>query len=244
MADFWIKLEKNTPDKPEIFEMAEILSIDPDAVLGKLIRVWCWVDSNSADGHIKSVTPVLIDRLTMSQGFADAMTSVGWLEENSIPNFARHLGESAKKRAKDSERKRMSRTTSAECPKESVTESGLDKSRVDKNKKEGEKTPLKEKESKIPPCPHSEIINIYHKVLPELQSVNESLWKGSQREKDLSARWKQNEEFRKREFWEWLFTCIKNTPFDMGENDRNWRVDLGWLLKKENFIKRVEKFSS
>ena len=101
-----------------------------------------------------------------------------------------------------------------------------------------------QKESKIPPCPHGEIINIYHKVLPELQSVNESLWKGSQREKDLSARWKQNEEFRKREFWEWFFTCIKNTPFDMGENDRNWRVDLGWLLKKENFIKRVEKFSS
>ena len=101
-----------------------------------------------------------------------------------------------------------------------------------------------QKESKIPPCPHSEIINIYHKVLPELQSVNESLWKGSQREKDLSARWKQNEEFRKREFWEWFFTCIKNTPFDMGENDRQWKVDLGWLLKKENFIKRVEKFSS
>tara|TARA_R110002153_G_C13332612_1_gene498593 strand:+ start:16088 stop:16801 length:714 start_codon:yes stop_codon:yes gene_type:complete len=105
-------------------------------------------------------------------------------------------------------------------------------------------TQIKDKESKIPPCPHGEIIKLYHKVLPELQSVNESLWKGSQREKDLSARWKQNEEFRKREFWEWFFTCIKNTPFDMGENDRHWKVDLGWLLKKENFIKRVEKFSS
>jgi hypothetical protein len=134
MADFWIKLEKNTPDKPEIFEMAEILALDPDAVLGKLIRVWCWVDSNSSDGHIKSVTPVLIDRLTMSQGFADAMTEVGWLKENSIPNFNRHLGESAKKRAKDSERKRMSRVPSEDCPKKTVTESGLDKSRVDKSR--------------------------------------------------------------------------------------------------------------
>jgi DNA replication protein DnaT len=134
MADFWIKLEKNTPDKPEIFEMAEILAIDPDAVLGKLIRVWCWVDSNSSDGHIKSVTPVLIDRLTMSQGFADAMTRVGWLKENSIPNFNRHLGESAKKRAKDSERKRMSRVPSEDSHKKTVTESGLDKIRVDKSR--------------------------------------------------------------------------------------------------------------
>ena len=45
MADFWIKIEKSTPDKPEIFEMAEILGVDPDAILGKLIRVWAWMDS-------------------------------------------------------------------------------------------------------------------------------------------------------------------------------------------------------
>lgn len=236
MADFWIKLEKNTPDKPEIFEMAELLSIDPDAVLGKLIRVWCWVDSNSADGHIKSVTPVLIDRLTMSQGFADAMTSVGWLEENSIPNFARHLGESAKKRAKDSERKRLSRITSEECPKKSVTESGLDKSRVDKIKDSSQ-------ESKIPPCPHEKIIDLYHKLLPELQGVNKALWKGSKREKDLQARWRQNKEFRSGEFWNWYFSCIKSSNFHMGENDRGWKADIGWLIKKDNFIKLVEKYS-
>jgi len=237
MADFWIKLEKNTPDKPEIFEMAEILAIDPDAVLGKLIRVWCWVDSNSSDGHIKSVTPVLIDRLTMSQGFADAMTSVGWLEENSIPNFTRHLGESAKKRAKDSERKRMSRTTSDECPKKSVTESGLDKSRVDKIKNTCQ-------ESKIPLCPHEKIIDLYHKVLPELQGVNKALWKGSKREKDLSARWKQNEEFRKGEFWDWFFKNVRTSNHHMGGSEGGWKADLGWLIKKDNFVKLVEKFSS
>ena len=237
MADFWIKLEKNTPDKPEIFEMAEILSIDPDAVLGKLIRVWCWVDSNSSDGHIKSVTPVLIDRLTMSQGFADAMTSVGWLEENSIPNFARHLGESAKKRAKDSERKRVSRITSEECPKKSVTESGLDKSRVDKIKDTCQK-------SKISPCPHEKIIDMYHKLLPELQGVNKKLWKGSKRERDLSDRWKQNEEFRKGEFWDWFFKNVRTSSHHMGGSEGGWKADLGWLVKKENFIKMVERFSS
>ena len=158
MADFWIKLEKNTPDKPEIFEMAEILSIDPDAVLGKLIRVWCWIDSNSSDGHIKSVTPVLIDRLTMSLGFADAMTEVGWLKENSIPNFNRHLGESAKKRAKDSERKRMSRVPSDDCHKKNVTESGLDKSRLDKIKEDSVNNENKKKRKAFIP-PNEEQIN-------------------------------------------------------------------------------------
>lgn len=35
MASNWIKLEVITPDKPEIFRLAEILNIDPDAALGK-----------------------------------------------------------------------------------------------------------------------------------------------------------------------------------------------------------------
>jgi len=99
-------------------------------------------------------------------------------------------------------------------------------------------------ESKIPPCPHEKIIDLYHKTLPELQTVNKTLWKGSKREKDLTARWRQNEEFRKSEFWNWYFNSVKQSVFHMGENDRQWKADLGWLIKKDNFIKMVEKFSS
>jgi len=39
MAGDWIKLEHTTPDKPEVFAMADTLGIDPDAVTGKLCRV-------------------------------------------------------------------------------------------------------------------------------------------------------------------------------------------------------------
>ena len=144
MADFWIKVEKSTPDKPEIFEIANELDLCPDSVLGKLIRVWVWMDSNSESGHIKSVTAFLIDRVSGHKGFAEAMKKYGWLNDDYIPNFDRHMGESAKKRAKDSERKRKSRNVtdlSAERPQNVrkvsdnfVTESGLDKIRVDKSK--------------------------------------------------------------------------------------------------------------
>ena len=44
MAGDWLKFEKVTMDKPEVFEMAGILGIDPDAVVGKLLRVWSWFD--------------------------------------------------------------------------------------------------------------------------------------------------------------------------------------------------------
>ena len=141
MADFWIKIEKNTPDKIEVYQMAEILGISKDEVLGKLIRAWSWIDGNSSDGHIQSVTGSLLDDITKCDGFADAMKSVKWLSENNIPNFDRHLGESAKKRAKDTERKRKSRVVSNTCPQESVTESGLDKSRVDKSRVDSKNKP-------------------------------------------------------------------------------------------------------
>ncbi|WGL96473.1 DnaT-like ssDNA-binding domain-containing protein [Arsenophonus nasoniae] len=103
MASSWIKVEVITPDKPEIYQIAEILSIDPDAVLGKLIRIWAWADLQTLDGNAGSVTKSVLDRLTFVTGFADALIQVGWMREIDgkliLPNFDRHNGESSKKRA-------------------------------------------------------------------------------------------------------------------------------------------------
>ncbi|EGE3507653.1 hypothetical protein DLV31_21775, partial [Shigella flexneri] len=112
MASNWIKLEVITPDKPEIFRLAEILNIDPDAALGKVIRFWAWADQQMIDGNAdcnaRGVTKSAIDRITFMSGFADALIQVGWLVENdgglSLPNFERHNGKSSKKRAVTNER--------------------------------------------------------------------------------------------------------------------------------------------
>ncbi|EIC7017557.1 hypothetical protein LAJ16_002915 [Escherichia coli] len=97
MASNWIKLEVITPDKPEIFRLAEILNIDPDAALGKVIRFWAWADQQMIDGNAdcnaRGVTKSAIDRITFMAGFADALIQVGWLVENdgglSLPNQKR-----------------------------------------------------------------------------------------------------------------------------------------------------------
>lgn len=104
----WLKLDKSTADKPEIFAIAERLGIDPDAVLGKCIRVWSWFDSHTTNGSANGagVTKSLIDRITGVTGFADSMLFVGWLAQLegdlggfALPNFDRHNGETAKARA-------------------------------------------------------------------------------------------------------------------------------------------------
>lgn len=107
MASSWIKVEVITPDKPEVYQLAELLELDPDAVLGKLIRLWSWADQQTVDGNADcnavSVTKSAIDRITFVRGFAEAMLKVGWLaldgEKLVFPNFERHNGNSTKKRA-------------------------------------------------------------------------------------------------------------------------------------------------
>lgn len=113
MAGDWIKVEHATIDKPEVLQMADLLEVSADDVLGKLIRVWAWFDLQSRDGHAGNVTGVtlmkFIDRLVARQGFAACMKKVGWLGEFGIPNFDRHNGESSKNRALSNNRQKRHR---------------------------------------------------------------------------------------------------------------------------------------
>lgn len=123
MAGDWIKIEMATPDKPEVFTMADKLGIDPDAVVGKLVRLWAWADAQSLSGNALTVTFVTLDRITFCAGFAAALVSVGWLDGEdgnlSLPNFDRHNGKTAKSRAVTGKRVSNHR---ANCNARTVTE--------------------------------------------------------------------------------------------------------------------------
>ncbi|MCG8071588.1 MAG: helix-turn-helix domain-containing protein [Candidatus Thiodiazotropha taylori] len=94
---------------------------------------------------------------------------------------------------------------------------------------------------KIPSCPHSQIIRLYHDKLPELPVVIESRWPGTQRAKDLQSRWREDKQHQNLMFWDWLFDSMRSHPFWLGENDRAWRADLGWIVKRSNFDKILQR---
>jgi hypothetical protein len=123
MAGDWIKMEMATPDKPEVFAIADRLGIDPDAVVGKLVRLWVWADNQSLSGNALTVTFVTLDRITFCSGFAAALVSVGWLNGEdgnlSLPNFDRHYGKTAKARAVTGKRVSNHR---ANCNGDTVTD--------------------------------------------------------------------------------------------------------------------------
>lgn len=103
MSGDWIKMEVNLPEKPEVWQIAGLVGIDPDAVVGKLVKVWRWFDAHTENGNARSVTYALVDSLVGVTGFAEAMALCQWLEQDGavlrLPNFDRHNGKTAKNRA-------------------------------------------------------------------------------------------------------------------------------------------------
>lgn len=236
MADHWIKVEKGTPDKPEILEMSAILAIDdPDTVVGKLVRVWAWFDSNSENGHAPSVTNVLLDRLTGVTGFVDAMVSVGWLSKSetgyTISKFDRHLGKGAKKRASDAERKRKSRDKSQECHKESVTKNGLDKIREDKN---NNTNVLVDGKPSTPP--YQEIQNLYNSTFPMLP-VCKTL--PDSRKTKIRGIWRT--ELKTIEDWANYFNYVKtNCTWVLSPKQKGAQNSIDWFLRSKNLTSTRE----
>ncbi|MCQ9186295.1 hypothetical protein KMT30_46140 [Streptomyces sp. IBSBF 2953] len=137
MAGDWIKFELTTLDKPEVCQIADLADIDPDAVVGKLMRVWGWFDQQTEKGNAPSVSKKLLDRLVGVIGFCEHMKSVDWMIESegviSLPHFDRHNGKTAKNRLLTAKRVANHKATNAKGNASNVS-GALPKEDVEKNK--------------------------------------------------------------------------------------------------------------
>ena len=94
-----------------------------------------------------------------------------------------------------------------------------------------------------PPCPHQEIVDAYHRILPALPRVRE--W-GETRRTHLASRWKARPKRQSLEWWERLFAFAAESPFLTGHSPgRNgaapFVMTLPWLVKsEENLVKVIE----
>ena len=124
MAGDWLKVEKITPDKPEIGHIARACGISPVEAFAAWFRLWVYFDTVTADGDVRFLTPDDVDRVARQPGLGNALSSdqgCGWITFHAggatITNWDRHNGESAKQRALDTDRKRRARKGSSD-PKE------------------------------------------------------------------------------------------------------------------------------
>lgn len=157
MSFEWIKMRVDLQTHPKVVRILSAMRphdvhnvTDKFRVIGGLHAVWSVFDTHSVDGVLTGYTPETLDHIIGWEGFATAMMKVGWLvfdgaETLSLPEFSEHNGQSAKRRAEDQKRKRMSRTCpqsvrnlSSEYADNLRTESGLEREREKKELKEGD----------------------------------------------------------------------------------------------------------
>ena len=110
----WITVDKATARKPEVLQIAMLMGIHPDHAFGLCVRFWMWCDDNMTDGTAK-INCQILDAVLGTSGFAQALIEARWLKDRKnaleIPNFDRHLSQSAKVRRAATERKRKSRSS-------------------------------------------------------------------------------------------------------------------------------------
>lgn len=89
-----------------------------------------------------------------------------------------------------------------------------------------------------PNCPHQEIINLYHEILPTSPVIRD--WTPA-RAAALKARWNEGVDRQTLDYWRRLFEYIAGIPFLNGKVASNGRkpffISLDWLVKAENFAK-------
>lgn len=150
MAGDWIKMRVDLADDPAVIGMAASLKIDEYEVIGRLHKIWSWADKHTTDGFVPHINGKWIDKHLEKSGFSSHMVSVGWLAIDStgvtFPSFDRHNGKSAKSRAENTERARLSRKERDESAKEPAQ---MSQKKRDKNVTREEK---RREESK-PPIP-------------------------------------------------------------------------------------------
>jgi hypothetical protein len=158
MAGDFVMVQFATPRKPEVMRIATELNIDAAHAFGLCVIAWMWFDEQTEDGRAVGATDAMLDAVVCRAGFSDALRNVGWLHVRDgalvVPNFDRLMGDSAKKRAKNTKRQQQHRRN-ATVTKTSRHE--RDKSATKEEKRREEKRETTNVVSHpLPPCLETE----------------------------------------------------------------------------------------
>lgn len=159
MAGDFIMVQFATPRKPEVLRLASLLRVAPQHAFGLCVIAWMWFDEQTEDGRAfvallsreesdEDALHVALDAIVGHSGFSSALTKVGWLTvENGalvIPNFDRTMGQSAKKRVKNTVRQQQVRQKQCRASVAQSSRTSRDKSatKEEKRREENTNTPL------------------------------------------------------------------------------------------------------
>ena len=245
MAGDWIKMRSNLWDDPRVARLVDLTNATEAAIVGGLYWLWSSADQHSEDGTMPGLTIKSIDRKTAIPGFGDALVTVGWLSDHPdgvhIARFDEHNGKSAKRRCAEAVRKMSARdadTMRTEC-------TDLQQHCAPRGRERERGLPISPEiglVGKPTVCPQSEIVSLYHQVLPSCTAVRD--WTTS-RQVLLRTRWNETPKRQSLDWWRKFFGYVSESEFLTGraesKPDRDpFVADLEWLIRPKNFVKVIE----
>ncbi|RRW90610.1 hypothetical protein [Pandoraea apista] len=92
-----------------------------------------------------------------------------------------------------------------------------------------------------PPCPHQQVIALYHELLPANPAIRD--WTDA-RAQHLRARWNEDAKRQTLDWWRKFFAYIAKSEFltgrTSGRGGKPFTPGLDWIVKAENFAKIYE----
>tara|TARA_R110000824_G_scaffold243487_1_gene432212 strand:+ start:146 stop:1015 length:870 start_codon:yes stop_codon:yes gene_type:complete len=242
MAENWIAVDHNTPQKPEVIGLAIELGISNRESLGLLVEVWIWADRNTYDGTATcngvGVTFALLDAVFGVTGLSAALERVGWLVANkdgiaTFPNFGDNNGRTAKTRKSSNRRVNKHREQAKTQGNGKCNASTVTKALPQEQEQEqliGTETKKAVSASASP---------LISKWLVELfnESMGARARMTGKRKAQLTARFK--DEYW-RDHWEVALQEAGRSAFLKGQNDRGWTMNLEFFLKPDTVTNIIE----
>lgn len=124
MAGFYVQLDENLPDRPEVQQIVDATGREVDVVVYRLFLFWRWCQRDGKDHaqNLGIIPGVGIEALSRVCGgdaaFWNAVVKSGWLMFDAagivVPGWDERFSKSARRRADDAERKRDKRARQRE----------------------------------------------------------------------------------------------------------------------------------
>lgn len=137
-----------------VLRIARQTGLDPDSVVGKLIRVWKWARLNSPDGFMPGTIAADADDVAKHDGFCAAMVAAGWLEVTAeglvFPKWDVWNSGGARRRLLEQRKKAAQRASKADVPQlsRSCPDDVPDLSRCDRDRNGTREDKSREEKSK------------------------------------------------------------------------------------------------
>lgn len=207
ILDYW--RNGSPPDNDEV--LRQITKLSPDA----------W---SNAQAMLKSFFDIIDGRLVHHRIEKELLT-------------ARKNREFAKERASKAAKTRWGHATSnAPSNQQAMLDECSSPSPSYKNNNtspSGDQTPIEKPSDTID---YAGIVNLYHKILPELAAVRNLTDK---RRKAIRGCCATKPRYSELEFWEAYFQSVRKSNFLMGR-EKNWMADFDFLVTHSKFIKIIE----